>query len=71
MNVGSKHSKKQLQKAWERMKTKREKKTGGGAPPPEVSKDVEKVLALIAPEVHDLGCNLDDDALPALGKLSV
>ncbi|KAK3891173.1 hypothetical protein Pcinc_004962 [Petrolisthes cinctipes] len=78
MNVGSKRSKKQLQKAWERKKTKskqqhgvhrrEEKKTGGGAPPPEVPKDVEKVLALIAPEVNDLGCNFDDDALPALAK---
>ncbi|KAK3890151.1 hypothetical protein Pcinc_005883 [Petrolisthes cinctipes] len=78
MNVGSKRSKKQLQKAWERMKTKskqqhgvhrrEEKKTGGGAPPPDVPKDVEKVLALIAPEVNDLVCNFDDDALPALAK---
>ncbi|KAK3890150.1 hypothetical protein Pcinc_005883 [Petrolisthes cinctipes] len=79
MNVGSKRSKKQLQKAWERMKTKskqqhgvhrrEEKKTGGGAPPPDVPKDVEKVLALIAPEVNDLVCNFDDDALPALVTL--
>ncbi|KAK3891308.1 hypothetical protein Pcinc_004823 [Petrolisthes cinctipes] len=46
-----------------------EKKTGGGAPPPDVPKDVEKVLALIAPEVNDLGCNFDDDALPALANL--
>ncbi|KAK3889764.1 hypothetical protein Pcinc_006327 [Petrolisthes cinctipes] len=43
-----------------------EKKTGGGAPPPVVPKDVEKVLSLIAPEVNDLGCDFDDDALPAL-----
>ncbi|KAK3893638.1 hypothetical protein Pcinc_002568 [Petrolisthes cinctipes] len=33
-----------------------------------VPKDVEKVLSLIAPEVNDLGCNFDDDALPALAN---
>ncbi|KAK4315490.1 hypothetical protein Pmani_013405 [Petrolisthes manimaculis] len=45
-----------------------EKKTGGGAPPPDIPKDVEKVLSLILPEVNDLGCNYDDDALPALAN---
>ncbi|KAK3885081.1 hypothetical protein Pcinc_010735 [Petrolisthes cinctipes] len=30
---------------------RKKKKTGSGAPPPEVPKDVEKVLSLIAPEV--------------------
>ncbi|KAK3866127.1 hypothetical protein Pcinc_028325 [Petrolisthes cinctipes] len=67
MNLGPNRTKKQLQKVWDRLKTKREeKKTGGGAPPPEVPKDVEKVLSFIAPEVNDLGCDFDDDALPAL-----
>ncbi|KAK3892488.1 hypothetical protein Pcinc_003720 [Petrolisthes cinctipes] len=78
MNLGPKRTKKQLQKAWERLKTKskqqhglhrrEKKKTGCGAPPPEIPKDVEKVLSLIAPEVNDLGCNFDDDALPALAN---
>ncbi|KAK4315549.1 hypothetical protein Pmani_013240 [Petrolisthes manimaculis] len=72
MNIRSKRSKKQLQKAWERIKTKREeKKTGGGAPTLDVSKDVEKVLSLIAPEVNDLGCSFDDDTLLALESVTI
>ncbi|XP_050724432.1 uncharacterized protein LOC127002480 isoform X2 [Eriocheir sinensis] len=74
-NMGPQRSEVQLKKVWERLKVKAKKskadfkrevfKTGGGAPPPDMTSDCEQVLTLLGDDINDIGNPYDDDALPS------
>ncbi|XP_050706450.1 uncharacterized protein LOC126991828 [Eriocheir sinensis] len=73
--MGPQRSEVQLKKVWERLKVKAKKskadlkrevfKTGGGAPPPDMTSDCEQVLTLLGDDINDIGNPYDDDALPS------
>ncbi|XP_050704966.1 uncharacterized protein LOC126990388 isoform X2 [Eriocheir sinensis] len=74
-NMGPQRSEVQLKKVWEQLKVKAKKskadlkrevfKTGGGAPPPDMTSDCEQVLTLLGDDINDIGNPYDDDALPS------
>jgi len=46
-------------------------RTGGGAPPPDLPQESEKVLDILGPEINDIGNPYDDDGTSSVGKLSL